>query len=70
MAVRSKNTVIKLFSSAKTGVMRTVFRPRVARPITQVKYDPIVKRMVLFEETKTRRGAVEPRGKEPKKSDD
>lgn len=52
---RSRHTLIKLVSTAKTGFMRYVYRPRTAPLMKQVRYDPIVMRHVLFEEGRKRK---------------
>uniref|UniRef100_A0A060T2I7 Large ribosomal subunit protein bL33m n=1 Tax=Blastobotrys adeninivorans TaxID=409370 RepID=A0A060T2I7_BLAAD len=54
---KSRLTLIKLVSSAKTGYMRYIFRPRSSPVVTQVRYDPIVKRHVLFTEARKRKVA-------------
>lgn len=41
-------TLIKLVSSAKTGYMRYIFRPRSSPVVTQVRYDPIGKHFEEF----------------------
>jgi large subunit ribosomal protein L33 len=33
---------------AMTGYYRTLRRPRASRPLSMLKYDPVVKRQVLF----------------------
>lgn len=52
---RARLTLIKLVSTAKTGFMRYVYRPRTAPRMTQVRYDPIVMRHVLFVEGRKRK---------------
>jgi len=37
---------------AMTGFFRTYSRPRTSRPLSMLKYDPVVKRQVLFLEQK------------------
>ncbi|KIW14669.1 hypothetical protein PV08_07453 [Exophiala spinifera] len=37
---------------AMTGFYRTMIRPRTSRPLSMLKYDPVVKRQVLFLEQK------------------
>jgi large subunit ribosomal protein L33 len=37
---------------AMTGYFRTMIRPRVHRPLSMLKYDPVVKKQVLFLEQK------------------
>ncbi|RMD39483.1 hypothetical protein DV735_g5645, partial [Chaetothyriales sp. CBS 134920] len=39
---------VRLISMAMTGYFRTMIRPRTARPLSMMKYDPVVKRQVLF----------------------
>ncbi|KAK9473540.1 mitochondrial 54S ribosomal protein bL33m [Dipodascopsis tothii] len=51
---KARTVLVKLISSAMTGFIRTVHRPRTSPMITQVRYDPIVRRHVLFEESKKR----------------
>lgn len=53
---KSKKTLIRLISTAGTGYLRGVFRLRTCPPVRQVRYDPFVKRHVLFNEVKPRRG--------------
>ncbi|WFD40217.1 uncharacterized protein MJAP1_003203 [Malassezia japonica] len=54
MAAKSKTRVIiaRLLSTAGTGYMYTTRRLRVADKLSMMKYDPVVKRHVLFKETK------------------
>jgi large subunit ribosomal protein L33 len=35
-----------------TGYFRTMIRPRTSRPLSMMKYDPVVKKHVLFLEAK------------------
>jgi large subunit ribosomal protein L33 len=37
---------------AMTGYYRTLVRPRAHRPLSMLKYDPVVKKQVLFLEQK------------------
>lgn len=53
---KARTTIVQLVSSAKTGYRRTLLVPRTAPEITQVRYDPIVQRHVLFTESKKRKG--------------
>lgn len=39
---------VRLVSMAMTGYYRTMVRPRVHRPLSMLKYDPVVKKKVLF----------------------
>ncbi|PWN18823.1 hypothetical protein BCV69DRAFT_284800 [Microstroma glucosiphilum] len=52
MAVRARSRIViaRLFSSAGTGFAYTTVRPRIADRLVLMKYDPIVKRHVLFRE--------------------
>ncbi|CAH2448951.1 54S ribosomal protein L39, mitochondrial [Komagataella phaffii CBS 7435] len=52
---KARNVVIKLLSTAQTGYTKTLLRPRQTGPISQVRYDPRVKRHVLFTESKRRK---------------
>ncbi|KAK9457198.1 mitochondrial 54S ribosomal protein [Dipodascopsis uninucleata] len=52
---KGRLTLIKLVSTAATGYTKTVHRPRQAPIMKQVRYDPVAKRHVLFEEEKRRR---------------
>ncbi|ODV96738.1 hypothetical protein PACTADRAFT_1323 [Pachysolen tannophilus NRRL Y-2460] len=52
---KSKNIIIKLLSTANTGYARYLLRPRSTPLITQIRYDPLVKRHVLFTEGKKRK---------------
>ncbi|CDK27741.1 unnamed protein product [Kuraishia capsulata CBS 1993] len=52
---KSKNVIVKLISTAKTGITRTLLLPRQVGIVNQIKYDPIVKRHVLFVEAKKRK---------------
>ncbi|AET39152.1 mitochondrial 54S ribosomal protein bL33m Ecym_4072 [Eremothecium cymbalariae DBVPG len=54
---KSKNTVVKLLSTALTGVCRHITVTRGAPIVTQVRYDPVAKRHVLFKEAKKRKVA-------------
>ncbi|VVT43958.1 mitochondrial 54S ribosomal protein bL33m [Magnusiomyces paraingens] len=54
---KGRYTLIKLISTAKTGYIRYVQRPRSSPIVTQVRYDPIAQRHVLFEESKKRKVA-------------
>ncbi|SHO77422.1 Similar to S.cerevisiae protein MRPL39 (Mitochondrial ribosomal protein of the large subunit) [Malassezia sympodialis ATCC 42132] len=54
MAAKSKARVViaRLLSTAGSGYMYTTRRLRVADKLSMMKYDPIVKRHVLFKEVK------------------
>ncbi|SCU91926.1 LAFA_0F06744g1_1 [Lachancea sp. 'fantastica'] len=54
---KSKNSVIKLVSTAATGFARQITISRGAPLVTQVRYDPVAKRHVLFKESKKRKVA-------------
>ena len=49
---RRRTIFVRLLSQAGTGFFYTVKRPRVAEKIVLRKYDPVVRRHVLFKETK------------------
>ncbi|KAK5780583.1 mitochondrial 54S ribosomal protein bL33m MRPL39 PWA37_003222 [Arxiozyma heterogenica] len=52
-----KTSVIKLVSTAATGYFRHITVKKGAPMVTQVRYDPVVKRHVLFKESKNRKVA-------------
>ncbi|AGO12663.1 AaceriADR188Cp [[Ashbya] aceris (nom. inval.)] len=54
---KSKTTVVRLVSTALTGFFRHVAVARGAPLVTQVRYDPVAKRRVLFREAKKRKVA-------------
>ncbi|QLG72794.1 hypothetical protein HG535_0D05030 [Zygotorulaspora mrakii] len=54
---KSKNTIIKLISTAATGFSRHITVSRGAPLVTQVRYDPVAQRHVLFKEAKKRKVA-------------
>lgn len=54
---KTKNTVIKLLSTAATGFSRYITVTRGAPLVTQIRYDPVAKRHVLFKEAKKRKVA-------------
>ncbi|VEU20925.1 DEKNAAC101885 [Brettanomyces naardenensis] len=54
---KARTTIVQLISTAKTGYKRTLVIPRTAKEVTQVRYDPIAQRHVMFVESKKRRGA-------------
>ncbi|KAK7991722.1 hypothetical protein PG984_012492 [Apiospora sp. TS-2023a] len=43
---------VRLLSMAMTGFFYAFTRPRMARPMSMLKYDPIVRKKVLFLEQK------------------
>ncbi|OAP55965.1 ribosomal protein L33 [Fonsecaea erecta] len=49
---KSRTVAVRLISMALTGYYRTMVRPRTSRPLSMMKYDPVVKRQVLFLEQK------------------
>ncbi|KAF1349625.1 50S ribosomal protein L33 [Delphinella strobiligena] len=49
---KSRTIAVRLISMAMTGYYRTLVRPRQHRPLSMLKYDPVVKRQVLFLEQK------------------
>ncbi|KAL6941210.1 hypothetical protein ACO0QE_002960 [Hanseniaspora vineae] len=57
MAKPNKNrfSIIKLVSTALTGYSRTMVVKKTKPLVTQIKYDPIAKRHVLFEEHNKRK---------------
>ncbi|CEH13668.1 probable 50s ribosomal protein l33 [Ceraceosorus bombacis] len=54
MAAKSRARVLitRLMSTAGTGYFYTTKRLRVADKLAKMKYDPVVKRHVLFKEVK------------------
>ncbi|KAI8628829.1 hypothetical protein F5Y19DRAFT_435044 [Xylariaceae sp. FL1651] len=54
MAKKAKARVIsvRLLSMAMTGFFYQFSRPRTARPMSMLKYDPVVRKKVLFLEQK------------------
>ncbi|OAA61078.1 Ribosomal protein, zinc-binding domain protein [Niveomyces insectorum RCEF 264] len=54
MARKAKSRVIsvRLLSMAMTGFFYTFTRPRTSTPLSMLKYDPVVRRKVLFLEQK------------------
>ncbi|KAK4111390.1 hypothetical protein N656DRAFT_799234 [Canariomyces notabilis] len=54
MAKKAKSRIIsvRLISMAMTGYFYTFTRPRTRMPMSMIKYDPIVRRRVLFLEQK------------------
>ncbi|KAF7505225.1 hypothetical protein GJ744_001154 [Endocarpon pusillum] len=49
---KSRTIAVRLISMAMTGYFRTLVRPRAHRPLSMLKYDPVVKKKVLFLEQK------------------
>ncbi|KAL3476304.1 hypothetical protein BJX99DRAFT_228247 [Aspergillus californicus] len=45
---KSRTMAVRLISMAMTGYYRTMTRPRTHRPLSMMKYDPVVKKQVLF----------------------
>ncbi|CCX07154.1 39S ribosomal protein-like protein L33 [Pyronema domesticum] len=53
---KSRTVAVRLISMALTGYYKTLVRPRAHHPLSMIKYDPIVKRNVLFLEQKRKGG--------------
>ncbi|ETN39824.1 ribosomal protein L33 [Cyphellophora europaea CBS 101466] len=53
---KSRTIAVRLISMAMTGYYRTLIRPRTSRPLSMMKYDPVVKKQVLFLEAKRGKG--------------
>ncbi|KAF9876307.1 hypothetical protein CkaCkLH20_06250 [Colletotrichum karsti] len=49
---KSRVMIVRLMSMAATGFFYTFKRPRTASPMSMLKYDPIIRRKVLFLEQK------------------
>ncbi|KAL8807024.1 MAG: hypothetical protein Q9223_004485, partial [Gallowayella weberi] len=49
---KSRTIAVRLISMALTGYYRTLRRPRAHRPLSMMKYDPVVRKQVLFLEQK------------------
>ncbi|KAH7069913.1 hypothetical protein BKA63DRAFT_91729 [Paraphoma chrysanthemicola] len=49
---KSRTIMVRLISMAMTGYYRTMQRPRAHQPLSMLKYDPIVRKQVLFLEAK------------------
>ncbi|KTW31920.1 ribosomal protein L33 [Pneumocystis jirovecii RU7] len=49
---KSRTILIKLLSTAGTGWFYTISRPRTSPKLSLIKFDPRVRKRVLFEETK------------------
>ncbi|KAG4444455.1 hypothetical protein IFR05_000046 [Cadophora sp. M221] len=50
--VKSRTIAVRLVSMALTGYYKTLIRPRLHRPLSMLKYDPVVRKKVLFLEQK------------------
>lgn len=50
--VKSRIIGVRLISMAMTGFFYQMSRPRTSTPLSMLKYDPIVRRKVLFLEQK------------------
>jgi large subunit ribosomal protein L33 len=48
LTAKSRTMAVRLISMAMTGYYRTMTRPRAHRPLSMLKYDPVVKKKVLF----------------------
>lgn len=48
LPAKSRTMAVRLISMAMTGYYRTLSRPRAHRPLSMLKYDPVVKKKVLF----------------------
>ncbi|KAL2106589.1 hypothetical protein VUR80DRAFT_6520 [Thermomyces stellatus] len=49
---KSRVIVVRLLSQAMTGFFYSFRRPRTSKPMSMMKYDPIVRKHVLFLEQK------------------
>ncbi|KAM0794909.1 hypothetical protein BDR22DRAFT_814386, partial [Usnea florida] len=49
---KSRTISVRLISMALTGYYRTMRRNRAHKPLSMLKYDPVVKKQVLFLEQK------------------
>ncbi|RKF62360.1 39S ribosomal protein L33, mitochondrial [Erysiphe neolycopersici] len=49
---KSRTIAVRLISMALTGYYKTMMRPRTHRPLSMLKYDPVVRKKVLFLEQK------------------
>ncbi|KFZ11889.1 hypothetical protein V501_04519 [Pseudogymnoascus sp. VKM F-4519 (FW-2642)] len=52
---KSRTIAVRLISMAMTGYYKTLIRPRVHRPLSMLKYDPVVRKQVLFLEQKRKK---------------
>ncbi|KAI0175297.1 hypothetical protein BJ166DRAFT_514369 [Pestalotiopsis sp. NC0098] len=50
--VKSRIINVRLLSMAMTGFFYTFTRPRTSHPMSMLKYDPIIRKKVLFLEQK------------------
>ncbi|KAI0200955.1 hypothetical protein F4808DRAFT_146900 [Astrocystis sublimbata] len=50
--VKSRIISVRLISMAMTGFFYQFSRPRTTRPMSMLKYDPVVRKKVLFLEQK------------------
>ncbi|KAI2628646.1 hypothetical protein GGR54DRAFT_588139 [Hypoxylon sp. NC1633] len=59
MAKKPKSRIIpvRLISMAMTGFFYSYNRPRFGRPMSMLKYDPVVRKKVLFVEQKRKKAA-------------
>lgn len=48
LTAKSRTMTVRLISMAMTGFYRTMVRPRTHRPLSMLKYDPVVRKKVLF----------------------
>jgi len=49
---KARTIAVRLVSMALTGYYRTMMRARTGRPLSMLKYDPVVRKQVLFVEAK------------------
>ncbi|KXS17091.1 hypothetical protein M427DRAFT_54745 [Gonapodya prolifera JEL478] len=49
---KARTVVVRLYSAAQTGFFYTTVRRRLVPKLSLVKYDPVVKQHVLFNEGK------------------
>nr|XP_031860697.1 ribosomal protein L33 [Kwoniella shandongensis]KAA5527769.1 ribosomal protein L33 [Kwoniella shandongensis] len=49
---KTRRILVKLVSTALTGFFYTTSRIRVSEKLAKIKYDPVVKKHVLFTEAK------------------
>ncbi|KAI0392272.1 hypothetical protein F5Y17DRAFT_366467 [Xylariaceae sp. FL0594] len=52
--VKSRIISVRLISMAMTGFFYQFNRPRTSKPMSMLKYDPVVRKKVLFLEQKKR----------------
>ncbi|KAI1325071.1 hypothetical protein F5Y16DRAFT_379244 [Xylariaceae sp. FL0255] len=50
--VKTRTVSVRLLSMAMTGFFYQFSRPRTSHPLSMLKYDPIVRKKVLFLEQK------------------